>query len=103
MDARGVQRLLEKIQGLAETSEHVGTRYSETMQREPRLSDTAKAQLARLYAEHAQRLTSVYAALGLGICDAVKDEVEDDQARGHLELFRANFESMKNRATRLDK
>jgi hypothetical protein len=99
MDARGAQRLLEKIQGLAETAEQIGSRYVETMQREPRLSDAAKAKLTRLYVEHARRLTDVYAALGLEICDAVKDEAEDDQARGQLELFRANFETLRQRAT----
>ena len=98
MDARGAQRLLEKIQGLAETAEHIGTRYVETMQREPRLSNATKAKLARLYAEHARRLTDVYVALGLDICDALKGEVEDDQARGQLELFRANFETLRRRA-----
>ncbi len=98
MDARGVQRLLEKTQGLAESAEHVGMRNIETMQREPRLSDTAKARLAPLYAEHAQRQLNSYAMLGLEICRAVQDELEDDQARGLLDLFRANFESMRERA-----
>ena len=47
MDARGVQRLLEKILGMAETADHVGMRHAETMQREPRLSDAAKAKLGK--------------------------------------------------------
>jgi hypothetical protein len=98
MDARGVQRLLEKIQGLAETADHVARRYVEAAQREPRLSDAAKANLARRYAEHARRLTDVYTALGLDLCDTVKDEAEDDQARGQLELFRANFQALRRRA-----
>ncbi len=98
MDARGAQRLLEKIQGMAETAEHVRARSVEMMQREPRLSDAAKARLAPLYAEHARRLAELYAALGLEICAVVQNEVEDDQARGQLDLFRANFKSMRERA-----
>jgi hypothetical protein len=98
MDARGVQRIFEKIQGMAETAEHVGARNAEMMQREPRLSDAAKAKLAPMYAEHALRLMKLYAALGLEICNVVQEEVEDDQARAQLELFRANLGSMNERA-----
>ncbi len=98
MDARAVQRLLEKIQGMAETAEHVGARSVEMMQREPRLSAAAKARLAPLYAEHARRLTELYAALGLEICAAVQDEMDDAPAGGQLDLFRANFRSMRERA-----
>lgn len=98
MDARGVVRLLEKIQGMAETADHVALRYAETMEREPRLSDAAKTKLAPLYAEHGQRVMKLYAALGLEICSSVRDELEDDQARAQLELFRANFDALNQRA-----
>src|SRR5450756_1707675 len=98
MDARAVQRLLEKIQGMAETAEHVGARSVEMMQREPRLSDAAKARLVPLYAAHARRLTELYVALGLEICAVVEDEMDDAPARGQLDLFRANFRSMHERA-----
>ncbi len=98
MDARAVQRLLEKIQGMAETADHVGARSVEMMQREPRLSDAAKARLAPLYAEHAGRLTELYVTLGLEICTVVEDEMDDAPARGQLDLFRASFRSMHERA-----
>ena len=97
MDGRAVQRLLEKIQGMAETAEHVGARSGEMMQREPHLSDAAKARLAPLYAAHARRLTELYVALGLEICAVVEDEMDDAPARGQLDLFRANFRSMHER------
>ncbi len=98
MDGRAVQRLLEKIQGMAETAEHVGARSVEMMQREPRLSDAAKARLTPLYAAHARRLMQVYSTLGLEICSIVQDEMDDAPARGQLDLFRANFRSMHERA-----
>ena len=99
MDARGVQRLLEKIQGMAETADHVGMRNTEMLQREPRLSDAAKDLLKPLYAEHAHRQAKSYALLGLEICDVVEAELEDDQARALLELFRANLTSLNERAS----
>jgi hypothetical protein len=98
MDARGVQRLLEKIQGLAETADHVGMRNAENLQREPRLSDDAKGKLVPLYSEHAQRQAKSYALLGLAICDIVQPELEDDQARALLELFRANLTLLNERS-----
>ena len=99
MDARGVQRLLEKIQGMAETADHVGMRNAEMLQREPRLSDAAKSLLAPLYAEHSHRQAQSYALLGLEICNVVQAELEDEQARALLELFRANLASMNERAS----
>lgn len=99
MDARGVQRLLEKIQGMAETAGHVSVRYTEMAQREPRLSGGAKALLASLYSEHAHRQARSYALLGLEICAVVKSELDDDQALALLELFRANLASMNEQAS----
>lgn len=99
MDARGVQRLLEKTHALAESAEHVGQRNAETMQREPRLSDAAKSDLAPLYREHALRLTRLYCRLGLAICETLQGEAEDDAARGQLDLFRANLTSMDDRVS----
>lgn len=98
MDTRSVQRMFEKIQGMAETAEHVGARNAEMMQREPRLSDAAKTKLAPLYAEHAQRIAQLYAVLGLEICNVVQEELEDDPARAQLELFRANLGALNERA-----
>ena len=98
MDARGVQRLLEKVQGMAETADHVGMRNNEMLQREPRLSDDAKKLLAPLYAEHAHRQAQSFALLGLQICDIVQAELEDAQARALLELFRTNLAGLNERA-----
>lgn len=98
MDARTVQRLLEKIQGMAETAEPVGTRSTETMQREPRLSDAVKTQLAPLYREHALRLMLLYAKYGEAICDTIRPEADDNTARGIVDLFHANFSAMAVRA-----
>ncbi len=98
MDARGVQRTLEKIQGMAETAEHVGMRMAEAIKREPGLSAPAKERLEPLYREHALRLMLHYASLGTAICQALEDQAEDNTARGLLDLFRANFASMRDRA-----
>lgn len=98
MDARGVQRLLERIQGLADTSEHVGAKYIEMTQREPRLSDDTKSKIAPLYREHALRLVQLHSALGLAICDAIQNEIDDENARGQLDLMRANFQSFSDKA-----
>ncbi len=98
MDARTVQRLLEKIQGMAETAEPVGARGSEAMQREPRLSDAAKSKLAPLYREQALRLMLLYADYGALICDTIRPEADDDTARGIVDLFHANFSAMADRA-----
>ncbi len=94
MDVRGVQRLLEKTQGMAESAEHVGARTAEMSQREPRLSDAAKANLGPLYREHSLRLTQLYCRLGAHLCAAVENEMEDDVARGQLDLYRANFAAL---------
>ena len=98
MDVRSTQRMLEKIQGLAETAEHVGARTWEMAQREPRLSDAAKARLEPLYRTHALRLMHLYCELGLQICATIENEMDDEMARGQLDLFRANFTAMKARA-----
>ncbi len=98
MDARGVQRLLERIYGLADTAEHVGSKYVETMQREPRLRDETKATLVALYREHALRVQQLHSSLGLAICDAVQSDMDDDAARGQLDLMRANLQTLKDAA-----
>jgi hypothetical protein len=98
MDTRTVQRMLEKIQAMAETAEHVGMRSAEGMQREARLSEGSKKQLAPLYREHALRLMSLYSDLGARICETVRDEAEDETSRGLVDLFHANFSAMRDRA-----
>jgi hypothetical protein len=97
MDARGVQRLLERIYGMADTADHVGSKNIETMQRE-RLRDETKAALATLYHVHALRVQQVHAGLGLAICDAILNDLDDDTARGALDLMRANLQSLHDAA-----
>ncbi len=94
MDARGVQRLLEKIHGLAETATMVGAKTAEAMLHEPRLSDGLKHQLLLLYREEALRRTILSAALGLAICRALEPELDDAAARDRLEFFRVRFEAL---------
>jgi hypothetical protein len=98
MDARVVQRLLEKIQGMAETAETVGMRTIEGMQREPHLSDTAKQTLTPLFREHALRLMWSYSQLGATVCETIRSEAEDNTARGLIDLFHANFAAMASRS-----
>jgi len=98
MDARGVHRTLEKIQGMAEGAENVGARMAESIEHESRLTDHAKQQIKPLYREHSLRLMKLYAQLGSAICEVIAEEAEDDTARGLVELFRANFSAMSGRA-----
>lgn len=98
MDARGVQRALEKIQGLAESAEGIGVRNVETIQREPRLSASARQELLPLYREHALKMVLMYSELGAAICEILRKEAEDDTARGLVDLFHANFSAMRDRS-----
>ena len=94
MDARGVQRVLERIYGMADTADHVGIKNVETIQREPRLREETQAALAALYREHALRVQELHSNLGLAICDAVQNDMDDDAARSALDLMRANLQSL---------
>jgi hypothetical protein len=98
MDARAVQRLLEKIQGMAENAEPVGTRTIETLQREASLSDATRQHLCALHREHALRIMLMYAQLGEHVCDTIRAEADDNTARGLLDLFHANFAAMAARS-----
>ncbi len=98
MDARGVQRLLEKIRGMAESAEHVGAQMVENVQREARLSDETKRALASLYREHALRTMLAYSQLGANVCETVRGEADDNTARGLIDLFHANFAAMAARS-----
>lgn len=88
MDARGVQRLLEKTMGLAETAMTVGGKTMQAAVRDARLSDAVKARLIPLYGEEALRRTLNYAGLGLAICRAIEDEMDDAAAQAELEHYR---------------
>ncbi len=98
MDARGVQRLLEKLQGLAESAEHLGIRNIEMLEHETGLSEDAKHQLAMLHREQSLRLLYLYSSLGEQACDVLRDEATDNTARGLIDLFHANFAVLKGRA-----
>ncbi len=98
MDARGVQRTLERLQGLAESAEALGERSIETMLREPGLSDNAKQELVHLYSTQSLRLTLLYSEFGVSICDVLRGEAKDDTARGLIDLFHAGFFSLRDRA-----
>ncbi len=91
MDARGVQRLLEKTFGMAETAMTVGGKTTEVALRDARLPEATKQKLIPLYGEESLRRTLNYAGLGLALCRAVADDVDDDAARSQLEFYRIRF------------
>lgn len=94
MDARGVQRLLDKTFGMAETAMTVGGKTAETALRDARLPDEVKAKLIPLYGEEALRRTLNYAGLGLALCRAVEGSLDDDAARAQLEYYRVRLEAI---------
>src|SRR5258708_6948442 len=94
MDARGLQRLLDKTFGLAETAMTVGGKTAEVALRDARLPDTVKQKLIPLYGEEALRRTLNYAGLGLALCRAVETEMDDDAARDQLEFYRIRFRTL---------
>ncbi|HZQ10338.1 MAG TPA: hypothetical protein VFD70_27415 [Anaerolineae bacterium] len=94
MDARGVQRLLDKTYGLAETALTVGAKTSEAALRDARLSDRVKEKLIPLYGEEALRRTLNYAGLGLAICRVIESELDDDAAREQLEFYRVRLQAI---------
>lgn len=91
MDARGVNKLLEKTFGMAETAMTVGGKTTEVALRDARLPEAVKQKLIPLYGEEALRRTLNYAGLGLALCRAVEDELDDDAARSQLEFYRARL------------
>jgi 1,2-phenylacetyl-CoA epoxidase catalytic subunit len=99
MNARDVQRLLERIYGSADTADYVGSKNIETIQHAPRLRDETKTALAALYREHAWRVQQLHSSLGLALCDAVQNDLDDDAARGALDLMRANLQTLNDAAT----
>ncbi len=94
MDARAVQRLLEKTYGLAETALTVGAKASEAALRDARLSDSVKQKLIPLYGEESLRRTMNYAGLGLAICRVIKAELDDEAARDQLEFYRVRLQAI---------
>lgn len=94
MDARGVDRLLDKTYGLAETALLVGSKATEVALRDARLPDEVKQQLIPLYGEEAVRRTLNYSGLGLALCRAVEGSMDDDAARARLEDYRTRFRAI---------
>ncbi len=94
MDARGVDKLLEKTFGMAETAMTVGGKTMQVALRDVRLSEAVKQKLIPLYGEEALRRTLNYAGLGLALCRAVESEMDDAVARARLGFYRAHFESI---------
>lgn len=87
LDARGVQRLLERVLGLAETSALVGDKTVEGVRRDSRLSEETRERMAQLYRREARERTRSYARLGLALCEALGPELADEGARLELQRF----------------
>ncbi len=98
MDARGVQQILGKIEGLAQGVERIGAEMAATVEPDGLLSDVAKTRLRPIYREHSLRLLVLYAQLGESVCELIAEEAEDKTARRLVQLFRANFAAMRGRA-----
>lgn len=98
MDERSVQRLLEKVHGLAETATAVGAKAAEMMLREPQLSDRVKQELSLLYREEALRRSMLSASLGLAMCRTLEPELKDASARDRLEFYRVRFQALHENA-----
>jgi hypothetical protein len=94
MDARGVQRVLDKTFGLAETALTVGAKSADMALRDARLSDEAKAKMLPLYAEESLKRTLNYAGLGLALCGAIENEPDDEAARAQLEWYRVRLRTI---------
>ncbi len=91
MDARGVERLLEKTLGLADTALTVGAKSAEVAVRDARLPDAVKQELVPLYGEEALRRTLNYAGLGLAVCRLIAPHLDDDLARARLRDYQSQF------------
>lgn len=100
MDARGVQRLLDKTWLMADSAMMVGAKTTEVALRDTRLSEPVKAKLIPLYGEETLRRAMNYAGLGLALCRAVRDEMDDDAARAQLESYRAQLQAVYESARR---
>lgn len=94
MDARGVQKLLDKTFLMADSAMSVGGKMAEVAMRDLRLPDGVKASLLPLYGEEALRRTLNYAGLGLALCRAVENHLDDDAARVQLESYRTRLQAI---------
>lgn len=91
MNARAIDRLLEKTYGMADTARSAAAKTTLAALRDARLPDALKARLVALYGEESLRRTLNYAGLGLAICRAIEPEAEDEAAREQLEFYRSHF------------
>jgi hypothetical protein len=100
MDARAIDRLLDKTFGLAESAMTVGEKTTAVALRDARLPDGVKESLIPLYREEALKRTLNYAGLGLALCRAVESEADDDAARKQLEFYRVRLRVIYGEARR---
>jgi hypothetical protein len=104
MDVRGVDRILEKTYGMADTALSAGAKTIEGIVRDARVSDHAKRQLIPLFRREAAHRAETYANLGLAVCRVLESETDDTAARARLDFYRAGFENIQRRAqTELEK
>lgn len=92
MDARGIQRLLDKTYNLADTSPTVGVKTTNVILRDARVPDAVKEKLISLYGEESLRRTLNYAGLGLAICRVLESEAVDQTAREQLDFYRTSLQ-----------
>lgn len=98
MDVRGIDRMLEKTFGMADTAQSAGAKTIETIARDARISDRAKRQLIPLFRQEAANRTLTYANLGLAVCQVLELEMDDEVAHARLEFYRAGFQTIRARA-----
>ncbi len=94
MDARGVQRLLEKVYALADTATTVGAKSAAGLLRDARLSGGLKEKLTPLYQEESLRRALLHSSLGLALCRAIEPELDDAAAHAQMEFFRVRLQAL---------
>ena len=100
MDAREVQRLLEKILALADSVPLTGEKSAEIILRSPVLSPAAKHKIAALYRLEALARGLRHAQLGSEICEAIEGETLEPSGRSELARFRAAFQAIEQEIER---
>ncbi len=91
MDVRGIERLLEKTYGMADTASAAGAKTLEGIVRDARFSDETKRKLIPLYRRESLRRMLNYAELGLAVCEVIASDLEDEGARARWEFYRDGF------------
>lgn len=98
MDARGVERLLEKTYGMADTATATGAKIIEGIARDARMSDDLKRKLIPLFRQESLRRTLNYSELGLAVCRVLASEMDDAAARARLDFFADGFATIQLQA-----